>query len=65
MATITLINPFPYDIQTAFKAYISSPTYYNPEQLLYEKWSKICTILKNPTAFTPFNKESSNIKHCI
>ncbi|KFY81192.1 hypothetical protein V499_00018 [Pseudogymnoascus sp. VKM F-103] len=63
MATITSINPFPYDVRTAFEAYISSPTYYNREQFSHQKWSQIRTILEDPTAFTPHNKESINLKH--
>jgi hypothetical protein len=45
MATITLINPFLNDVHTAFKAYISSTTYYNRKQLSYDKWEHICIIL--------------------
>jgi hypothetical protein len=63
MATITLINPFPYDVRTAFEAYTSSPTYYNREQFSHEKWSQIRTILEDLTAFTLHNKESINLKH--
>ena len=63
MATITSINPFPNDVRTAFEAYISSTTYYNREQLSYDKWDRIRTILQNPTAFKPTDKESKNLKH--
>ena len=63
MTTIASINPFPNDVRTAFEAYISSPAYYNREQLLYEKWHQMRVILQNPTAFIPFDKESSNLKH--
>ena len=63
MATITSINPFPNDVRTAFEAYISSTTYYNREQLSYDKWERICTILQNPTAFKATHKEAKNLKH--
>ncbi|KFY75310.1 hypothetical protein V499_04706 [Pseudogymnoascus sp. VKM F-103] len=63
MATITSITPFPFDVRTAFEAYISSPTYYNREQFSHEKWSQIHTILEDPAAFIPHNKESTNLKH--
>jgi hypothetical protein len=65
MATIALINPFLNDVRTAFKAYISSTTYYNQEQLLYEKWDCMCTILYNLTAFKPIDKESMSLKYHV
>jgi hypothetical protein len=64
MATITSINPFPNDVRTAFEAYISSTTYYNREQLSYDKWEHICAILQNPTAFKATYTEAKNLKHC-
>jgi hypothetical protein len=63
MATIALINPFPNDVRTAFEAYISSTTYYNREQLPYEKWDQMRTILYDLTAFKLTDKESMNLKH--
>jgi hypothetical protein len=62
MATIASINPFPHDVRTAFEAYMSSTTYYNREQFTHEKWHRMHTILDNPTAYIPYNKESSNLK---
>jgi transposase len=61
MATIASINPFPNDVRTAFEAYISSPTYSNREQLSYNKWDDIHTILRNPTAFKPTDQERKNL----
>jgi len=63
MATITSINPFPFDVRSAFEAYISSLTYYNREQFSHERWSQIYTILEDPAAFIPHNKESTNLKY--
>jgi hypothetical protein len=63
MATIASINPFPNDVRTAFEAYISNTTYYNCEQLSHTKSDQICTILCNPTAFKPIDRESENLKH--
>jgi hypothetical protein len=63
MATIASINPFPNDVRTAFEAYISSSTYYNREQLSHAKWSQIRTILENPTAYIPYNRETTNLKN--
>ncbi len=65
MATITSINPFLFDVCTAFEAYISSPTYYNQEQFSHKKQSQIYTILKDLAAFILYNKESTNLKHYI
>jgi isopropylmalate/homocitrate/citramalate synthase len=47
---------------TAFKAYMSSTTYYNHEQFTHEKWHHMHVILDNPTTYIPYNKESSNLK---
>ncbi|KFY32496.1 hypothetical protein V493_00139, partial [Pseudogymnoascus sp. VKM F-4281 (FW-2241)] len=63
MATITSINPFPNDVRAAFEAYMSSTTYYNREQLSYDKWERICVILQNPTAFKATYKEAKALKH--
>jgi hypothetical protein len=65
MATVALINPFPNDVRSAFKAYISNTTYYNCKQLLYTKWDQICIILCNLTAFKPIDRESKNLKHYV
>jgi hypothetical protein len=65
MATIASINPFPNDVRTAFEAYISSSTYYNREQLPHAKWSLIRTILENPTAYIPYNRETTNLKNRV
>jgi regulator of sigma D len=62
MATITSINPFPHDVHTAFKAYMSSTTYYNCKQFTHEKWHYMHTILNNPTTYILYNKESLNLK---
>ncbi|KFY79961.1 hypothetical protein V499_01110 [Pseudogymnoascus sp. VKM F-103] len=37
--------------------------YYNREQLSHTKSDQICTILRNPTAFKPIDRESKNLKH--
>lgn len=53
----------PNDVRTAFKAYISSATYYNREQLSYDKWGRIYIILQNPAAFRVTDKEAKALKH--
>jgi hypothetical protein len=64
MATIALINPFPHNVRTAFKAYMSSTTYYNHKQFTHEKWHYMYVILNDPTTYIPYNKESLNLKTC-
>jgi predicted metal-dependent phosphoesterase TrpH len=63
MATVASINLFPNYVRTASEAYSSSITYHNREQLSYDKWDQMCTILRNPKAFKPIDKESKNLKH--
>lgn len=62
MATIGSINPFPSDVQRAFKAYISSDTYYNRERISYEKLHRMRIILNNPL-LKPEDRDGFNLKH--
>ena len=48
MTAIGYVNPFPSDVRRAFEAYMSSNTYYNREQISYEKWQHMRIILNNP-----------------
>jgi hypothetical protein len=62
MATITSINPFPNSVDTAFEEYMSSNTYYNREQLPYEKWHRMHVFLDDPTLKLE-DRDSVNLKH--
>ncbi|KFY03974.1 hypothetical protein V490_00036 [Pseudogymnoascus sp. VKM F-3557] len=63
MTTIASINPFPYDVRTAFEAYSNSTTYYNREQFSPEKLHYMHKILEDPSAYISQNKEAVNLKH--
>lgn len=62
MATIVSIYLFPHNVRIAFEAYMSSTTYYNHEQFTSEKWDNMHAILKDPSTYIPYDKESSNLK---
>lgn len=62
MATITSINPFPYDVRTAFEAYSNSTTYYNREQFSLEQLHHMHQILEDPSAYISQNKGAVNLK---
>ena len=57
-----LINPFPNDVRSAFKAYIESPTYTNRERIEYTKWRQLHILLDNPDR-KPRNPAESRLKH--
>ena len=59
---IALINPFPNDVRSAFKAYIQNPTYTNRERIDYTKWRELHILLDNPDR-KPRSQAESRLKH--